>query len=153
MATRAEPPDSLGRPQRPPQWRQLRAQVGGLERALREVQSQRDEARRQLEEYKVAKAERAWKRAGDPERVALLADLGHAADCGDPDCDRCEAILLRVEAELPRYADERLLVERLDRAEQLQAAGRSLVDAWRVVGIGRAREVAAAVARIHALLE
>lgn len=153
VATRAEPADSLGRPQMPAAWRQLRAQVGGLERALRETQAQRDEARATLERYEAAKAARAWQRAADPERVALLADLGHAADCGDVDCERCSSILLRVEAERPRYAAEHEVAELLVVADLLRRGVVELLAAARMQGVGRAARVARAMHALRAIVD
>lgn len=66
-------------------WHALRARVGGLERAIREVQGQRDLARTEL-----AKANGGAKvKELEVELVTVRALLAHATACTDPDCERC----------------------------------------------------------------
>lgn len=147
------PRDSLGRPQKPAEWRRLRAQVGGLERAMREVMAQRDEAREALRRYEEAKASSAWTKAADPELVAIKADLMHAADCGHPTCRRCERILFRLESERPRYADEREVVAELELGRVLTVAcGRLLEAMSSTQAVGKRERIGAACGAMRAAL-
>jgi len=147
------PRDSLGRPQMPSEWRRLRAQVGGLERAMREVMAQRDEARATLRKYEEAKASRAWQRAADPELVKIKADLLHAADCARPTCPRCERIVLDLESERPRYADEREVIEALVEADVLRLGVVQLLEASRASpSPGKAQRVAVALHGLRAVM-
>lgn len=147
------PRDSLGRPQMPSEWRRLRAQVGGLERALREAMAQRDEARATLRKYEERKASSAWQRAADPELVAIKADLLHAADCARPTCSRCERIVLELESERPRYADEREVVAALAEADVLRHGVVRLLEASRLApSPGKAQRVAVAMGSLRAAM-
>lgn len=74
-----------------PEFRWLRARMGGLERSLRDIKAQRDEAR-----TLIAKIE-ARGDTTDTAATALRADLEHAADCGDPDCAICLRIVEQLE--------------------------------------------------------
>lgn len=73
-----------------PEFRWLRARMGGLERSLRDIKTQRDEAR-----AVIAKIEARGET--DTAAIALRADLEHAADCGDPDCATCLRIVEQLE--------------------------------------------------------
>lgn len=118
------PPPALDRVSHDPEWRSLRARAGGLERALREVQAQRDDARAQL--AAILESRQATRA---PSEVALRDDLTHAADCCDPSCARCEAILHRLDVGRPAYSTADELEQRLRAADWTQRAGAALVAA------------------------
>lgn len=116
-----------------PEWRQLRARLGGLDRAMREIQGQRDDARARVLELERERAalRRREAAAYSPEIAALRADLIHAADCAAPDCARCAMATRRLEDTRPRYVDEAELAEALERWRALEVASIALVDAYR----------------------
>lgn len=72
-----------------PEFRWLRAQVGGLKRTVEAHRVERDELR--------ALVARLEKRSDEPEKLALKADLDHAADCVDPSCALCMRIIEQIE--------------------------------------------------------
>lgn len=113
------------------EWRQERARLGGLERALREVQAQRDHAKQEADALR-----RGRRLAADPALVGLLADLTHASDCASPSCRRCEAISRAVEAGRAEYVTEGEIVETLEQAAGLKRAGAELVAALGDRGVG-----------------
>jgi hypothetical protein len=114
-------------------WRTLRARVGGLERAIREVQEQRDQAKRENDALR-----RGRRLDANASLVGLLADLDHAADCALPSCRRCLEIGRRVDAGRAEYLPEAELLEQLEAAGALRAAGIELLDAMRDRGVGAA---------------
>jgi hypothetical protein len=120
-------------PRADPEWRALRARLGGLDRALREVQSQRDDARGRVRELELERAALRRREGAtySPEIAALRADLMHAADCAVPDCARCAMATRRLEDTRPRYVDEAELAEALERWRALEVASMALVDAYR----------------------
>jgi hypothetical protein len=115
------------------EWRKMRARLGGYERAMREVQEQRDEAKREAEALR-----RKRRLDADPALVGLLADLAHSADCTDHPCERCEATIRKVEAARADYATEGEIVERLEHADALVRAGAELLASLQDRGIGAA---------------
>lgn len=135
------------KPTKDREWRQLRARAGGLERALREAQQQREVAMRKVDEvlargrHRVAlREEQGISTTVEIEIAAMRKDLVHAADCGDPDCERCLAILDRLEDGRARYVTEEELAERLRQADALRTCARAIVEAVRDRGVGsRAR--------------
>lgn len=74
-----------------PEFRWLRARVGGLERSVKTMKQERDEARRLLDRLDMAKT------ATPPAAKALRDDLEHASNCGDPDCSNCIRIAEQLE--------------------------------------------------------
>lgn len=143
--------DAIGRRTGPSAWRSLRAQLGGVRRALAEVQQQRDDARARLHVLEAEQHRTAWRYAASPEIVALRRDLLHAADCGDPDCERCAEALFQLEADGPRYADVDELIARLDRGEVVEQASVALVEALRGGRVGDRQRVQQAMGAILAV--
>jgi hypothetical protein len=122
-----------------PEWRRLRARAGGLERALREAQRQREVAMRKIDELmgRGAFREAVNAEAGaDVQLAAMRRDLLHAADCGDPDCERCDEILARAESGRRTYVAEGEVVDKLRQADALEACGRAILDAVRDRSVG-----------------
>jgi hypothetical protein len=133
--TSTQEQDAIGRRVGPSEWRSLRARLGGTQRALAQVQVQRDAARARLRELERGHRASAWRHAADPELVALRRDLLHAADCGDPDCARCAEALFELESGTPRYADVDEMIAALDRGEVVERAATALVESLRM-GVG-----------------
>ena len=145
-------PDAPVDPRKDPEWRSLRARVGGLQRALEEVQEQRDAAR--AAQAALEKEARRQSRLGvSPDVVALGADLAHRADCLDPECDRCLAIVQRIEEERPRYAREDEIVERIERGALLESAARLLLRAQGARDVGARRRAALAAHAMRAIVD
>jgi hypothetical protein len=69
--------------------------------------------------------------SADPQLVALLRDVRHAASCYDADCDRCEDIVKRVEADRPRYETAAELAHKLNAAELAMRAASAILAALR----------------------
>ncbi len=131
-ATRSPAPTS------DPEWRQLRARVGGLERAIAEVQQQRDTARARVRELEAEKYKQS-RLDVDPEVVALRLALEHAFACADSDCDTCREGYREIKAARPRYEREAELVEALNGARIVFGAGAVLLAAERAQGVGAAQ--------------
>src|SRR5262245_47197509 len=94
----------------------MHARIGELERALKEVQLQRDDARRKLRE----------KGPSDGDVVALRRDLdhavGHMAVAGG--CARCTAIRRRLQVDRPRYENAAELADEMNAAHLVRHAAR-----------------------------
>jgi hypothetical protein len=125
-------------------WREMRARVGGLQRAIIEVQEQRDAAKAEADALR-----RGRRLEANAPLVGLLEDLTHATDCPVPlTCKRCEAIARRVEERRAEYVAETEIVERLERAGAIEAAGTELLDAVRDRSVGAMQRRAAAAAAL-----
>lgn len=121
------------RGERPADWTKIRASIGGMQRALREVQEQRDKARREADALRKGKRIEA-----NAALVGLLRDLQHASDCADPNCRRCLAINRAVEAERGEYVTEDELIRQLDRARAIEQRGAAVLRTLRDTSIGAA---------------
>jgi hypothetical protein len=108
-----------------PEFRWLRARMGGLERALAAAQAKNAEAAALLAKLDGRALD------GSPAVAAMRADLLHAADCGDPDCERCVRIVDALEDADGPYATEREVSERIARGTIAERAGRAVVEALR----------------------
>jgi hypothetical protein len=122
-----------------PEFRHLRARMGGLERALAVAKAKNDEAATLLAKFDGRSLD------ATPAVAAMRADLLHAADCGDPDCNRCVRIVDTLEEEEGPYASHREVSERLARGGLAERAGRIAVSAL------RAREQRDLVAAMQAM--
>lgn len=105
-----------------------RARLGGLERALREVQQQRDDAQARL---------RA-KEGGASKGVAgaMLADLRHLSGCDNGGCERCDAIRSRVSARHPQYVPAGDVADALERGAAAQQSAVVVLKALAATGPG-----------------
>lgn len=141
--TRAVVEDETDRPwkRKDAEWRKLRAQIGGVKRALEATLRERDSLKTELAETKKNHGLEA-----DPQIVVLRLDLEHASRCLDVDCERCMAIETRLEVDRPQYETEVELVDKLTTADLVQRAGAALLRALRHQGVG-ARALAAEAGR------
>ncbi len=112
-------------------FRELRARVGGLQRAIKEAHEQRDRAEAEMHQLR-----RSQRLEANASLVGLLADLDHATDCVDVDCRRCLEISRKIDAAHPEYLAEQALAEQLEAAKVLRTAGAELLAAMRDQGVG-----------------
>lgn len=129
-------------------FRELRARVGGLQRAIKEAMAERDAAAAEAQELR-----RARRLEANASLVGLLVDLEHATDCVDVDCERCLEIGRKVETARPEWTAEAEIVERLQHADALRAAGQALLGAMRDQGVGAMARRATAARAFATLLE
>lgn len=119
-------------------WREIRARNGGLQRALKATQRERDNAvasyERVLGELRQARLD-AGSHTARERYTWLRAQARHAADCLTVDCEQC--------TELSRLLDEGEDVDvddavaaALSTAEEIAEAARALLDAQRMHGVG-----------------
>lgn len=133
-------------------WRELRARVGGLERALRDSLRKERAARTWAEELQARPAD-ASRIAGDDAAIDahLRAESLHALACLDgPDhCDRCATFkaVLDEDTRDEAAAAARL---RLDEADDITKAARAVIGAFRA---GDAAARARALGELERLVE
>lgn len=134
------------------EWRQLRARIGGVQRALREVQAQRDAAQAQLADlHRQARQHRHD--ATDPSMTRLLADLRHCVDCLDPDCGRCHQVQRRIDDRAEQYATETEVAALIERSQGVVAAARAVLASLSDRGVGSIASRAAAMRALAQSLE
>jgi hypothetical protein len=143
VATQVAPLDPSYRRSKDKDWKALRAKLGGMQRAYKE----KDEEVRELRE-KLARAA-AINDGGDPQLVALLRDVKHAASCFDLDCDRCEDIVKRVEAARPRYENALEQAHKQNAAELAMRAASALLAALRSRAPGARSSVVVAASALE----
>lgn len=119
------------------EWRQLRAQAGGLARALKAAEEKRDEHKARADRL-AHRLQKVRENTGGvhPEVAALREDLGHAVDCLDTGCDRCDRIQRRLDMRTATWADAEEVARRLREWRVMRAILVAMVDAAKARGPG-----------------
>jgi hypothetical protein len=149
--------DAVGRRMGTDEWRELRARIGGLKRAMNDAIRRREAAEAELERigtnvYADRTAEA--KLGANAEIAALLADLEHTARCtSKPACRRCIGIVERLGVDRSRYVKATEVAGALDKAAALRDAATELLAAQGAQGVGAAERRMVAKQRVARLLE
>lgn len=148
--------DKMGRRTGNFEWRRIRAQLGGLQRATNEAIERRRVAEAELEKIgsKLYEEHTAESRLGvNVEVAAYRADLEHAIGCSLAVCPRCEEIVERLGIDRARYVKAADVSATLERHEQLVVAVGEMFAAQRDKGLGAAGRRVNAWQRVARLLE
>lgn len=129
-------------------WRELRARVGGLDRALRAALRERDLLRQHLADRptRTTSAEQA------PVAAWLRREAAHAADCLDPDCERCEQLDRALESGDHEDTEHQVLAA-LEDADEIRAVARELLEAFALRGVGAHQAFQDAIGKMRRVLQ